>query len=76
MAVKELDKIKLYLYFPFIWFLPSTGNYRPTRLDSQYAASPRPQTPREPHDLTQRSSFVFSGSKGKNIETVLLCCHL
>lgn len=39
------------------------GNYRPARPDSHYAASPRPQTPREPRDLTQRSSFVFSDSK-------------
>uniref|UniRef100_A0A0P4W4G5 TMC domain-containing protein n=1 Tax=Scylla olivacea TaxID=85551 RepID=A0A0P4W4G5_SCYOL len=39
------------------------GNYRPARPDSHYAASPRPQTPRETRDLTQRSSFVFSDSK-------------
>lgn len=39
------------------------GNYRPARPESHHAASPRPQTPRQSRDLTQRSSFVFSDSK-------------
>lgn len=40
------------------------GDYRPGRQDSHNAASPRPQTPKEPHGLTQRaSSFVFSDNK-------------